>query len=246
MRETPKQRQSQESRKKNPPTRRTKVFMWRQLEDSGYRQESYYQAENGVHLDNYGENQKIYDAFSNEWDCCHEFGELSGNEVPDDDDDDYDDDHPMMPPPSAAVLDDDNDNDYPMMPTPSPAVADLPASVSQPTPADEARPFTVVGPADMPFDWDEYETSKLMYDIYGFVAPLPLPTRPSSIDKKGRTLLSRAVRLWRNDSEFFESPVASYALEFLELLDTSKTPNNSTWDISSANRVSIVGSELFH
>src|ERR1700678_4061036 len=132
-----------------------------------------------------------------------------------------------------------------MVPTPSAAVADLPASVSQPTPADEARPFTVVGPADMPFDWEEFETSKLMYDIYGFVAPLPLPTRPSSIDKKGRTLLSRAVGLRRNDSEFFESPVASFALEFLELLDTSKTPKNSTWDISSANRMSIMGSELF-
>src|SRR6202522_2297745 len=151
MRETPKQRQSRESREKKPPTRRTKVFMWRRLEDGGYRRESYYQAENGVHLDTYGENQKIYDAFSNEWDCCHEFGELSGNvEVPDDNDDNY----PMMPPPSAAVPDD-NDDDYPIMPTPSAAVADLPASVSQPTPADEARPFTVVGPADMPFDWEE-------------------------------------------------------------------------------------------
>src|SRR6202522_1977880 len=246
MRETPKQRQSRESREKNPPTRRTKVFMWRRLEDGGYRRESYYQAENGVHLDTYGENQKIYDAFSNEWDCCHKFGELSGNEVPDDNDNDYDDDYPMMPPPSAAVLDDDDDDDYPMVPTPSAAVADLPASVSQPTPADEARPFTVVGPADMPFDWEQFETSKLMYDIYGFVVPLPLPTRPSSIDKKGPTLLSRAVRLRRNDSEFFESSVASFALEFLELLGTSKTPKNSTWDISSANRMSIMGSELFH
>src|ERR1700678_2516899 len=132
-----------------------------------------------------------------------------------------------------------------MMPTPSAAMADLPASVSQPTPADEARPFTVVGPADMPFDWEEFETSKLMYDMYGFVAPLSLPTRPSSIDKKGRTLLSRAVGLWRNDSEFFESLVLSFALEFLELLDTSKTPRNSTWDISSANWMSIMGSELF-
>jgi hypothetical protein len=215
--------------------------MWRRLEDGGYRRESYYQAENGVHLDNYGENQKIYDAFSNEWDCCHEFGELSGNEVADDGDDDSDDDdYPMMPPPSAAVADDEGDDD-PI----TAAVADLPASVSQPTPADEARPFTVVGPAEMPFDWEEFETSKLMYDIYGFVAPLPLPARPSSIDKKGRTLLSKAVGLRRSDSEFFQSPVASFALAFLQLLDTSKTPNNSTWDISSGNRMSVMGSELF-
>jgi hypothetical protein len=48
------------------------------------------------------------------------------------------------------------------------------------------------------------------------------------------------IHYQRNDSEFFESMVASFALEFLELLDTSKTPNNSTWDISSANRMSII------
>ena len=53
-----------------------------------------------MHLDSYGKNQKIYDAFSNEWDCCEEF---CPDEFPDDDG--IDDDFPMMPPPSSAVQD---------------------------------------------------------------------------------------------------------------------------------------------
>ena len=66
------------------------------MESGEYRRESFYQAENGMHLDSYGKNQKIYDAFSNEWDCCYEFGELSkADRIADDDDDD---DEYMMPP----------------------------------------------------------------------------------------------------------------------------------------------------
>ena len=56
-----------------------------------------------MHLDAYGKNQKIYDAFSNEWGCCEEFGAPSPDEFLDDDG--IDDDFPMMPPPSSAVED---------------------------------------------------------------------------------------------------------------------------------------------
>ena len=62
----PKQRQARESREKNPPVKRTKVFLWRREENGEYRRESFYQAENGMHLDAYGKNQKIYDVFSND------------------------------------------------------------------------------------------------------------------------------------------------------------------------------------
>ena len=81
-----------------------KVFQWTRIEGGGYRRESFYQSENGVHLDNYGKNQKIYNPFSNDWDCCYEFGELSSDEAAMDDDN-YDDEYPLMPPLSAAVAD---------------------------------------------------------------------------------------------------------------------------------------------
>ena len=235
-RETPKERQSRESREKNPPTKRTKVFLWTRTEDGGYRRESFYQSENGMHLDSYGKNQKIYDAFSNEWDCCSEFGEVSQDDV--DDDDGIDDDFPMMPPPSAAARDQVLEPDTPLADPPSP-------SASQPTPAIPDRSFSVARPAEVHFDWDEFETTHLLYQFYGFVAPLPLPTQSSPIADNDRGLLSTIVGLRRKDSDFFSSPVASFALEFLQSLKSLKTPKNSSWDIASGNRMSIASSKLF-
>jgi len=225
-RETPKQRQARESREKNPPVKRTKVFLWRREENGEYRRESYYQAENGMHLDTYGKNQKIYDAFSNEWDCCEEFGALSSDEFLDDDG--IDEDFPMMPPGPDTPLAD-----------------PLASGSAQPAPTAEERSFTIVRSSEMNFEWEALETSQLLYEIYGFVPPLPLPTQPSSLSDRERILLSTIVGLRRDDSEFFKSPVASLALEFLELLGTSKTPKNAFWDIANGNRMSISGSELF-
>jgi hypothetical protein len=225
--ETPTERQAREGRERNPPVKRTKVFLWTRTESGEYRRESFYQAENGMHLDAYGKNQKVYDAFSNEWDCCYEFGQLSQDDVDDDDDDD---DFSMMPAdqtlgPDTLVAD-------PLVPT-----------ASQPAPAVD-RSFSVARPAEIPFDWHDFETSQLLYEFYGFVTPLPLPTKSSSISTSDRNLLSTIVGLTRNDSEFFGSPIASFAIEFLRFLNTSKTPKNTSWDIVSGNRMSITASKL--
>jgi hypothetical protein len=239
-RETPKQRQARESREKNPPVKRTKVFLWSREENGEYRRESFYQSTNGMHLDSYGKDQKIYDAFSNEWDCCEEFGAVSPDEFLDEDLDGIDDEFPMMPPPgpSSAVADQAMGSETPLATPPVPASA-------QPPPVVEDRSFSIVPSAEMNFDWEDLETSQLLYEFYGFVHPLPLPTQPSSLCEKDRSLLSTIVGLQRNDSDFFKSPVASFALEFLELLGASKTPKNATWDIADGNRISISGSEFF-
>jgi hypothetical protein len=189
-----------------------------------------------MHLDAYGKNQKIYDAFSNEWDCCEEFGAFSPDEYLDDDG--IDDDFPMMPSPSSAVAGGQAiGSDTPLPNSPVPASAQPPAV--------EDRSFSIVRSAEMNFDWEDLETSQLLYEFYGFVHPLPLPTQPSSLSDRDRSLLSTIVGLQRNDSDFFKSPVASFALEFLELLGASKTPKNATWDIANGNRMSISGSGLF-
>jgi hypothetical protein len=222
----------------NPPFKRTKVFLWKRGENGEYRRESFYQAENGMHLDAYGKNQKIYDAFSNEWDCCEEFGAISPDEFLDDDD--IDDDFLMMPPPgpSSAVGDQAMGSETPLASPPVPASA-------QPPPAVEDRCFSIVPSAEMNFDWEDFETSQLLYEMYGFVHPLPLPSQPSSLSQKDCSLLSVIVGLQRSDTDFFKSPVASFALEFLELVGASKTPKNATWDIANGNRLSISGSGLF-
>ena len=192
-----------------------------------------------MHLDSYNKNQKKYDAFSNEWDCCEEFGAMSPDEFLDDDG--IDNDFPMMPPPSTAVGDlQATDSDTPLADPPVPATGS-----AQPSPAVQDRSFSIVRSAEMNFDWEDLETSQLLYEIYGFVHPLPLPTQPSSLSDGDRSLLLTIVGLQRNDADFFKSPVASFALEFLKLLGASKTPKNSTWDIANGNRMLISGSGLF-
>src|SRR5277367_3650822 len=124
-RETPRERQSRESREKNPPTRKTKVFLWSRNEGGGYTRESYFQSENGAHLDSFGENQKVYDAFSNEWDCCVEFGEFTDHDF------------------AVAGEDDGCDDEYPPLPPP----ISVPDTVMEPA-ENEERPFNVVVPAN--------------------------------------------------------------------------------------------------
>ena len=235
-RETPNQRQAREGREKKPPTRKTKVFLWRRDENGEYRRESFFQAENGTHLDSYGPNQKIYDAFSNEWDCCEEFGKLSPDEFLDGDD--SDDEFRMGPSTSAAVEEQGMRPDSPLFDPSVDASAHL-------VPVIEDRSFSVVPSAEMVFDWEELETSQLLYEIYGFVPPLPVPTQSSFLSDKDRSLFSTIVGLKRNDIDFFKSPVASFALEFLQSLSASKTPEISTWDIADGNRLPISGSGLF-
>ena len=120
----------------------------------------------------------------------------------------------------------------------------VPAS-AQLLPAVEDRSFSIVRSAEINFDWEELETSQLLYKMYGFVHPLPLLTQPSLLSQNDRSLLSVIVGLQRNDTDFFKSPVVSFTLEFLELLGASKIPKNATWDIANGNRMSISGSGLF-
>ena len=233
-RETPSQRQARENRERKPPTERTKVFMWKRTESGEYRRESFYQAENETFLSNYGKNQKVYDSFSNEWDCCSEFGEMAEDDVDDADIDDVDDDD----------IDEDFEDFSATSPPSDAPVTDPPMpAVSQPAVVD--RSFSVARPAKISFDWQDFETSKLLYEFYGFVTPLPPPTRPSSIGQGERGLISTVVGLTRDDSEFFASPLASFAYEFLRSLDSSDTVKNSSWDLASGNRMSIADSQLF-
>ena len=131
-----------------------------------------------------------------EWDCFEDFGVFSPDEFLDDDG--IDDDIPIMPPPSSAVGDQPEamGSDTPLA---NPPV--VPASAQLP-PAVEDRSFSIVRSAEMNFDWEDLETFQLLYEIYGFVHPLPLPTQPSSLSDRDRSFLSTIVGLQRNDSDF--------------------------------------------
>ena len=111
---------------------------------------------------------------------------------------------PMLPPPSSAVRDQAMDSDT-LLPDPP-----VPTS-AQPSSAVQDRSFSIVCSAEMNFDWEDLETSQLLYEIYGFVHPLPLPTQPSSLSDKDCSLFSTIVGLQRNDSDFL-NPLSRLSL----------------------------------
>ena len=225
-RETNQQRQARESREKNPPTTRTKVFVWSPAVGGGYIRQSFFQSENGMHLDSYGINQKIYDAFSNEWDCCYEFGEFMDDDI--------------------VGSDDDGDNEYPSMPpAPSATDAEIELAVVEPPPDVEERRFDIDVPVEVDFYWEDLEPSTLLYEFLGFVAPLPLPVMPSALDEVERKFILTVVGLERDNSGFFDSSLASFALAFLDNLNAPRPPLNSSWDIADGNRMSLVASPKF-
>jgi hypothetical protein len=150
-RETPKNRQSRESREKNPPVKHTKVFLWTQTENGEYRRESFYQAENGMHLDAYGKNQKVYDVKR----VGLLLRQLSQDDV---DDADIDDDFSMPSTPADQALGPDRDT-----PVPDPLVL----AASQPAPAVD-RSFSIARPAEIPFDWHDFGTPPTPVQILWF------------------------------------------------------------------------------
>lgn len=72
--------------------------------------------------------------------------------------------------------------------------------------------------------------------------PLPLPLTLHSPTDKQR-LIAAISGLSRNDAEFFDAPIASFAAEFLEAISTGKTPKNQSWDLASGNRLALAGAK---
>ena len=103
-----------------------------------------------MHLDFYSKNQKIYDAFSNEWDCCSKFGEVSQ------DDDGINNNFPMLPPPSAAAGDWSLEPDT-LLTDSSSSITSYSASTI------EDRSFSITPLAEISFDWEEFEVFQLLY-----------------------------------------------------------------------------------
>jgi len=90
------------------------------------------------------------------------------------------------------------------------------------------------------YSYEEYETSQLLYEHLGFVHPLPLPPMSrSSLDAKSRRLIAAISGLSRDDTAFYDAPVAPFAAEFLAALNASKSPKNQSWDLARSNRLAL-------
>jgi len=79
--ETPHNRQSWVDRERNLPVVQTKVYVWSRGSDGKFERQLVYQRENEETLSHYRTNQKVYNSFWNEWDCCYTFMEPTATEM---------------------------------------------------------------------------------------------------------------------------------------------------------------------
>lgn len=78
------------------------MYIWRRDGNGGYARESIFQSENETELDFYGRNQRVYDAFSNCWDLCDDFGVIEPDEFDPNDDSDFPSPTPLNPSPVTS------------------------------------------------------------------------------------------------------------------------------------------------
>ncbi|KAG5642707.1 hypothetical protein DXG03_002310 [Asterophora parasitica] len=80
--ETDKDRQARLDRERNPPTALTKVFTWEELFDEmgTYKRIAISRWQRTQALDLYRPDQKRYNPYCNEWDCCDELGDIPDSE----------------------------------------------------------------------------------------------------------------------------------------------------------------------
>ena len=90
------------------------------------------------------------------------------------------------------------------------------------------------------YSCQRYKAAQLLYNYLCFMHPFPLLLMLSSpLDSNAKKLAVVMSGLNRDNTEFFDSPVAPFAAEFLSALNTQKTPKNSSWDLASGNCLSI-------
>ncbi|KAF8961290.1 hypothetical protein BDZ97DRAFT_1921365 [Flammula alnicola] len=86
--ESPQEKQTRESRTKNPPKRKkVKVFEWEESPEGSWKRTMLTQAMFEDVFSDFGKHQKIYDPFFNEWNLCHEFGPMDEEQIAEEVDD---------------------------------------------------------------------------------------------------------------------------------------------------------------
>ena len=217
--ETPAARETRLNRMRQPPTISARVFEWVQDDDDNWVRQAVLRKERCNKLDFYGEQQKWYDPFWNEWDCCEEFGPWDG----DDNDDGYDEDGEIF---EDGEINADIDCPPPQTPRRSP---------SPPPIAEE----NLVPAEELP---EMHEIEHILSEHYGFVLPQPAPdVPPTTIDAIAKRQFLRQLGLSRQDDPVFSKPIGKIALDFVTGLASSQ-PDPSLWDLARGNHQALVNS----
>lgn len=230
--ETENQRLARESRTRNPPTVSAKVFVWEEDYNDPLKlvRVSVTKVAREVTLTSFSADEKIYDPFYNEWDCCEDLGDDPNN-------DNEEEWGAMMHHPAHATglntAVDTTSSDFALaaanlnyavggagldtavdtipldeLPPPHPrALTPPPTSAlisdGQPLRHLHIAPVTANNLDQMCDAWQE-ETLEVLQTVYGYLAPLPFPGYLSPVT------VNDAKRLLRNIGDSFTDVEAFY------------------------------------
>jgi hypothetical protein len=214
--ESQEHRQIRLDRQRMPPTSSAKVFEWlKNVKDpTRWDRTPVLKKERQDILDYYGSQQKRYDAWENEWDCCELFGPLDPDQEVDYDDlcAGHDETDPNKnaacpPPPVEGFADVSEDNSD-----------DIPSS----------SPLQVRAVAE------------ILSIHYGFVPPLSLSASPTSIDEIQQNKFLRSIGHTHSDGSLFSSNLGSQAIRFVQTLVNRHRPSADSWDLDHTNRKALI------
>jgi hypothetical protein len=240
--ETPEHQQKHLQWERNPLTVSAKVYEWNpSIEDTTVLvHEPIMKNSRFEVLSMYAPEQKRYDLWRNEWDCCYEF---QPNATLDDDMEDVvgysgsgcdeidPHNHNLSPPlvssPFGPLTSVERMMDAPPeAPAPLPSAGDILAG-------DETS-FELA-------DIYKHETIEILAQHYGFVPPLPLPlTLSDALPKKDRERLMHTLGVTIVDKGFFSLAIARIVFDFIQKLVEGGRPEVEMWDLEDRNRVSLV------
>ena len=231
-------------REKNPPTTSAKVYEWLpSLEDpSTLTRDLVIKSRRWEVLSSYPSEQKRYDSWRNEWDCCEAF--QPGVTV----DDDLEDVVMYMGSGAESEIDPYNNNLSPP-PVSFPFGPSSGSHSSMEIASPEMLPSTDIGGTLEADDFNlsllqhAYEAVEILSHHYGFVPPLSFPSASSLKDVEVTEVQSKLLRLLgltAINKGITSTSIGAIALAFLEDLAAGRRPEKGSWDLERNNRYSLV------
>ncbi|KAF8073357.1 hypothetical protein FPV67DRAFT_1410562 [Lyophyllum atratum] len=235
QRETADAKQRRLNRMRQPPTVSANVFVWEEdAEDTTkFVRCAVPKHEREETLGWFSSNQKRYDAFWNEWDCCADLGENN------DDDEDYHDDEPFDP---LDKLLEEIPTEHPRCLSPS----QIPRKESDGESFGHFNDAKYSGNnfALMCDSWQEdfLETLKI---YYGYLPPLPYPTymAPMGSESDAKLTFKFFGESLKHTLSFYKHrPIAQLAQQYMQLLVKRGLPPPITCDINDSTRAPLATS----
>ena len=228
--ESPADRIRRLNRERHPPIVKTKVFVWELDSDCLYVRTRVHPSDNESTLEDFGEKQKFYNAFLNEWDCGDDLGELTPEEK---DEHYYERGYDLFEEtePSGSF----SEEQLPSGPVKS---SDNFTQSSESLSVGPWIPIFRAPERAYAYDVGSYPATQTLYESFGFTPPLPVPVvHPHPVKvSEGITKIFRSIVGMRSmDSAFEASTIFQYCQEFLEAY-VKGLPRSELFDLSSGNR----------